>query len=148
MKIYVASSWINNYQPEVVEMLRKEGHEVFDFKNPPDGSGFSWSEIDDDWKNWSTLIYRLALEHEKSQAGFNTDFNAMKWADVCVLVMPCGRSAHIEAGWMAGAEKTVIAYIPEKAEPELMYKIFDMISDDMNEIIAYLEAVHQNMFIL
>ena len=34
-RIYVASSWRNKYFPEVVECLRAEGHEVFDFRNPP-----------------------------------------------------------------------------------------------------------------
>ena len=33
-KIYVASSWRNEYYPEVVEKLREAGHEVYDFRNP------------------------------------------------------------------------------------------------------------------
>ena len=36
-RIYVASSWRNKYQPEVVAALRKAGHEVYDFRNPKDG---------------------------------------------------------------------------------------------------------------
>ena len=36
-KIYVASSWRNEYYPEVVEKLREAGHEVYDFRNPPSG---------------------------------------------------------------------------------------------------------------
>lgn len=35
-KIYVASSWRNPYQPEVVAALRKTGYEVYDFRNPKD----------------------------------------------------------------------------------------------------------------
>ena len=35
-KIYVASSWRNPYQPEVVAALKKAGHEVYDFRNPKD----------------------------------------------------------------------------------------------------------------
>jgi hypothetical protein len=31
-KIYVASSWRNEYYPEVVEKLREAGHEVYDFR--------------------------------------------------------------------------------------------------------------------
>jgi hypothetical protein len=34
VRIYVASSWKNNIQPEVVHELRKLGHDVYDFKNP------------------------------------------------------------------------------------------------------------------
>lgn len=38
-KIYVASSWRNSFQLDVVSFLRNEGHEVYDFKNPPHGNG-------------------------------------------------------------------------------------------------------------
>ena len=75
--------------------------------------------------NWSTDQYRAALEHPIAQAGFKSDFDAMQWADVCVLVLPCGRSAHSEAGWMKGAGKKVIVYQIWEEEPELMYKLFD-----------------------
>ena len=102
-KIYVASSWRNEHQQEVVKVLRELGHEVYDFKNPEGKTGFQWSEIDKDWQNWTTEQYREALEHPVAQAGFESDFNAMNWADVCVLVLPSGRSANTEAGWMAGA---------------------------------------------
>ncbi len=46
--IYVASSWKNQYYPEVVARLREAGHEVYDFRNPPhDGNGFRWTDIDE-----------------------------------------------------------------------------------------------------
>lgn len=32
--IYVASSWRNPYYPEVVNRLKAEGHDVYDFRNP------------------------------------------------------------------------------------------------------------------
>ena len=38
-------------------------------------------------------------------------------------MLPCGRSIHTETGWFAGKGRTAIAYIPEKQEPELMYKL-------------------------
>lgn len=141
MKIYVASSWRNEYQQQVVAELRKAGHEVYDFKHPAQGNaGFHWSEIDRNWQDWSTQQYREALKHEYAQFGFNRDFDAMKDADACVLVLPCGRSAHLEAGWMRGAGKKVFAYIPSgcSIEPELMYGMLDGISNDIQEIITWL----------
>ena len=60
----------------------------------------------------------------------------MKEADICVLCLPCGRSAHLEAGWMKGAGKKVIAYIPQdvKIEPELMYGLLDGIAICIQDI--------------
>lgn len=137
MKIYVASSWRNPYQPEVVKKLRAQGHEVYDFRNPEEGNnGFAWSDIDPDWENWSTEEYKKALEHPVAKAGFKHDFDAMKWADCCVMVLPCGRSANTEAGWMKGAGKKVFVYQPIKQEPELMYKIYDGILTDIEDLGA------------
>lgn len=78
-KIYVASSWRNKYQPEVVA--------------------------------------------------------AMLWADTCVLVLPCGRSAHTEAGWFAGRGLKTIVYMPGKQEPELMYKLVDRVVGNLDELV-------------
>lgn len=132
MKIYVASSWRNEYQQGVVEILRSLGHEVYDFKNPPHGrGGFAWSAIDPNWENWTTEEYRNALGHPVAEQGFASDFDAMQWADCCVMVLPCGRSANSEAGWFSGACRPVYVYSPTKQEPELMYKMFqDIIANE------------------
>ena len=112
-RIYVASSWRNQYFPEVVKRLREAGHEVYDFRNPPHGgAGFHWTDIDPDAPNWTYAQYAEGLRHPLAERQFQADIDALTWADTCVLVLPCGRSAHTEAGWMAGAGKRVIAYIP------------------------------------
>lgn len=100
-KVYVASSWRNKYYPEVVKQLKSHGFDVYDFRNPPDGKGgFFWKDIDPNWEDWSTKDYIGQLNHPWAEYGFKRDIDAMKDADVCVLVLPCGRSAHSEAGWM------------------------------------------------
>jgi len=135
MKIYVASSWRNIHQPMIVELLRRWGHDVYDFKNPtPGNTGFAWSAIDENWQHWSVREFKIALEHPIAKRGFNSDFDAMEAAECCVLVLPCGRSAHSEAGYMAGKGKTVIVYITEQQEPELMYKIYDSICDGVDRL--------------
>lgn len=131
MKIYVASSWRNEFQQEVVKILRKRGHEVYDFKNhAPGNHGFAWSQIDPTWQSWTPEQYVHFLDDPISEAGFKLDFDAMKWADCCVLVLPCGRSANTEAGWMKGMGKEVHVFMPIAQEPELMYKIYDSIITD------------------
>jgi hypothetical protein len=138
-RIYVASSWRNKYYAEVVERLRAAGHEVYDFRNPPHGgAGFHWTDIDPDAPNWTFPQYAQGLTHPKAERQFAADLQALQWADTCVLVLPCGRSAHTEAGWMAGAGKKVIAYIPEMVEPELMYKLFHTVVGDLNSLIEAL----------
>ena len=53
-RIYVASSWKNTYYPDIVKLLRENGHIVYDFREPTPGDlGFQWSDIDPNWKQWS-----------------------------------------------------------------------------------------------
>ena len=138
-RIYVASSWRNQYFPEVVTRLREAGHEVDDFRNPPPGvAGFHWTDIDPDAPNWTYAQYAEGLHHTLAERQFQADSDALTWADTCVLVLPCGRSAHTEAGWMAGAGKRVLAYIPEMLEPELIYKLFDGVAGSLEELVEKL----------
>lgn len=141
MNIYVASSWRNEFQPGVVEELKKLGHEVYDFRNPQEGNnGFQWSQIDKNWQNWTPEEYIDALDHPIAKAGFKLDFDAMKWADCCVMVLPCGRSANTEAGWMKGAGKKVFIFQPIKQEPELMYKIYDGIITSVEQLTEFFKT--------
>lgn len=139
MKIYVASSWRNEFYAGVVERLRAEGFDVYDFRNPPSGDeGFKWSNVDANYMEWTPEEYRNQLMNEKAVRQFGNDLEAMNSCDACVLVLPCGRSAHTEAGWFAGRGRKVIAYIPTKQEPELMYKLFDGVACSMQEVIDFL----------
>ncbi len=138
-RIYVASSWRNTYQPDVVRVLREAGHSVYDFRNPPGGTGFQWEAVDPEWQAWTPERYRELLGHPVAEAGFKSDYDAMKWADTCVLVLPSGRSAHLEAGYFVGACKDLFIYQPEPMEPELMNKMADAILLDQHELIRRLD---------
>jgi hypothetical protein len=122
-KIYVASSWRNTIQPRIVKLLRTAGHEVYDFRNPGLGScGFAWSQIDEGWLNWGVNGYLKYIQHPIAKHGFADDKGGLDWCDTCVLLLPCGRSAHLEAGYAIGQGKDTIFYLVEdKFEPELMY---------------------------
>ena len=141
MKIYVASSWRNNMQPKVVEALRIQGHEVYDFKNPePGNNGFHWSEIDPEWKNWTPDQFANALQHPIAELGFERDMKALMECDACVLVMPCGRSAHLEAGYAIGAGKPTIILLAD-GEPELMYKMADFVCLDIAGVQGTIDLI-------
>lgn len=157
MKIYVASSWRNNQQPDVVRLLREAGHEVYDFKNPKEGDhGFHWSDValERSESGYCTgAALKQALAHPRAVEGFASDFGAMKWADACVLVLPCGRSAHLEAGWMAGAGKLVLVLTPshpsqslgQLIEPELMYGLLDGIYLNLDQLISGLDRAEEQL---
>ncbi len=94
--------------------------------------------MSDSYENWDADLYRKALLHQLSEHGFESDFNALMNCDVCLLVLPCGRSAHLEAGYAKGTGKKLIIYIPFYDEPELMYKMADEICITLEEVVKAL----------
>ena len=139
MRIYVASSWRNDYQPEVVRALREVGHEVFDFRHPRDrDDGFHWSEIDKEWKQWTPEVYRDRLNHPLAEAGFKSDFDAMNWCEAVVAVQPFGRSSSLELGWAVGSGKFTVLLL-DNGEPELMVKMVDRICCGLGEVLLELQ---------
>ncbi len=156
LHIYVASSWRNTYQPEVVEQLRSLGNYVYDFKGPGSGwgsysteegpGGFGWSEVDRAWQTWPDDVwkYMQGLNHPRVVAGFNRDMDALKLADACVMVMPCGPSASMEMGWACGAGKPTVVYIPAMREPDLMVKMANLITDEFAQVAAYIQGLRKS----
>lgn len=145
MKLYVASSWRNEYQQAVVADLRDCGHEVYDFRNPSPGDiGFHWSEIDQKWELWTPKQFIDGLTHDIAKQGFVSDFRAMHWACACVLVLPCGRSAHLEAGWFVGVGKPLFILLDPVGgnEPELMYLMSgDPVAQIHDSMVGLLESL-------
>jgi hypothetical protein len=142
MRIYLASSWRNCEQPAVLHALRLAGFEVYDFRNPePGNTGFKWSAIDPEWQQWTPERFQGALSHPIAEAGFGLDWSAMQRADVGFLLLPSGRSAHLEAGYFVGANKPLIVLLRPGGEPELMYKMASLVTFDLCDAVAYLEQL-------
>lgn len=140
LKIYVASSWHNIYYPCIINILKNLEFNLYDFRNPNErNNGFHWCDIDVNWKEWSTIQYIESLKHSKAELGFKDDFLAMLSADICILVLPSGKSSHLESGFFCGhPDKKLIILMLEKQEPELMYKLADYICVSIKELIQVL----------
>lgn len=142
--IYLASSWKNKYYPDVLAALRAAGHEVYNFRSPhddPNEKGFTWQQVDANCMDWTAEEYQRNLRHPLAEQQFKNDLEAMEACDTCVLVLPCGRSAHMEAGWFAGKGKRVMVLITDQDsfEPELMYKLFTGVCKDVPELLEMLK---------
>lgn len=128
-RIYVASSWRNEYQPMVVAQLRCDGFEVYDFRNPPNGSGFGWEQIAGveprpigQRRVWNARKTREVLDHPIARAGYEADIGAVRACDVLVYILPCGKSASWEFGYAMGQGKPCFVLQVDDEEPELMFR--------------------------
>ena len=148
-RIYIASSWLNGSQPTLVKELRMRGHKVYDFRHPFGRNDKNvWDivaksrELKEAYLagQLSPSDFNNMLVDEKAKERFKEHFNAMSDADTCVLCLPCGRSAHVEAGYMAGDGKRVyVMDYSSKAKPELMYLTFDGYFHEEEDLFAALE---------
>lgn len=141
MRIYVASSWRNEHFDGVVAALRADGHLVYDFKAKGDGWGngqqataFAWEQLDANWRDWTPGEFIMALNTSIAETGFQRDMQALRDADACVMVHPCGSSAALEAGWACGADKLLIVYLPGLREAELMLKMAHTVTDNLDTV--------------
>src|SRR4051812_48332333 len=126
--IYVASSWRNPIQIAVVAAIQAAGLECYDFHHPEVGNdGFHWSDVygrKGDASTWTEGVDADAmiagLSHPLAVQGFDCDKTAMEKCDTCVLVLPCGRSAHLELGWFVGQSRRTAILLDDPCLPELM----------------------------
>lgn len=145
--VYVASSWRNPIQPAVCKVLREFEVPHYDFRNPEGNTGFSWAQVKPDstpgiagkGSDWETIPDYLAMiRHPRAIEGFDADFAAMEEADTFVLVLPCGKSAHLELGWAIGAGKRTAILLENPVEPELMYRMVDYLAPSLPDLMAWM----------
>jgi len=141
--IYVASSWKNTHQPNVVECLRLAGYTVYDYRHPaPDNDGFFWRQVDPNWESWSPRQMMEAFKHPLTISGFGYDMAALKACDACVICLPSGNDAHLELGYCVGAGKPTFIYAPEmRIKAGMMYKMCGPLATDM---IGLLNLLHDH----
>lgn len=144
--VYVASSWRNRtLQQKVVAALREAGHEVYDFTDPANDKGaFSWNDLGEgdgirpeDWPAERCIEF---LRHPRAEEGFRQDFDAMQRSAACVLVLPAGRSANLEAGWFVGKGRPLVV-LKDAGTPDLMYKMASAVVARVEEIAPALRKV-------
>ncbi len=134
--IYVIGSLKNKAIPEVAESLREEGWEVFDdwFSAGPDA--------DDCWQDYCQLrglSYGEALAGPHAECVFEFDKKYLDLAECVVLVLPAGKSGHIELGWALGQGKR--GFVLFDGEPErydVMYRFATGVAFSFKELAGML----------
>jgi hypothetical protein len=137
-RIYVVGSLRNPEVPVVGQALRDAGHEAFD-----DWYG-AGPNADDHWRNYEEereRSYVDALAAPAAEAIFNLDMKWLVWADTAVLVLPAGKSAHMEAGWVKGHGGELHIIMPASdVRWDVMYRMADSIHPNVETLVAYLAS--------
>lgn len=152
MKIYLASSWRNAEAVKVyMDFLRKQGFEVDCFCDQEGGRvGF---DIADCLEDLGHSIYEVdaisALEHpavsENFKIAFAEDKKWLDWSECVIMMMPCGKSSHLEAGYAKGQGKLLFIYWMgelRKGEFDNMYQFADGMfrQDEFYDLIEVIKS--------
>ena len=149
MKIYIASSWKNCQKClDLSGQLRDWGHEVDCFCDASMGRYvFDYRDIGP-IEEMDTIAF---LDNPQSQAAFQEDQRWLNWCDAVVMVLPCGKSAHLEAGYAKGQNKFLVIYGPfVTGEVDVMYGFADdMVReghlDRLKETLSHCDQLNKSL---
>ncbi len=143
MKIYMASSWkMIDKVRELAQLLRDNGHEVDDFTDSSRGRYVFFFK---DLPGYEDLNAITLLDHEPAVKAFVEDKKYIDWSEVVFLLLPSGKSAHLEAGYAVGSGKKLIIFQESYpfGEFDVMYGFADLITSDMKEALKFLSAIDE-----
>lgn len=139
MMIYLIGSLRNPEIPKLGNRLRAAGFDVFD----------DWMaagpEADDHWQSYSNNRghdYKEALAGAAAQHVFKFDKHFLDQSDIAILVLPAGKSGHLELGYMAGRGKR--SYILFDKAPErydVMYNFATEVFFNEEDLLRAVRAV-------
>jgi nucleoside 2-deoxyribosyltransferase len=131
--IYLIGSLKNEKIPYIAKRIRDElGFEVFDdwFSPGP--------EADDFWRNFEKVrgsTYKQALKNYAGKHIYEFDKFHIDRGDIGVLVMPAGKSGHMELGYLVGRGKPCFILFEEEPERwDVMYQFANAICFNFDEL--------------
>lgn len=134
--IYIIGSLRNDIIPDIGLKVREAGFDAFDnwFSAGP--------TADDSWQEYSKrrgLTYTEALQSREANHVFRFDKAYLDLCDAAILVLPAGKSGHLELGYVLGLGKPAYILLDEETEKnryDVMPQFATMISNNLDDIIS------------
>lgn len=136
--IYLIGSLRNPLVPKVATHLREEGLDVFDdwYASGP--------EADDKWREYEQQrgrSYREALRSPFARNAFEFDKTHLSAASAVVLILPAGKSAHMELGWSIGRGTPSFILLDSPDRWDMMYQFATDVFESTDVLVAALRIV-------
>ena len=138
-RIYLIGSLRNAEVAKLGNLLRNEGFDIFDDWHA------AGPEADDFWQKYEIAKgnnFRQALAGAAAQNVFAFDKRNLDASDAVIMVMPAGKSGHLELGYMAGkGKKTCIFMNGEPERFDVMYNFADYVALNEAEVIEWAKGL-------
>jgi hypothetical protein len=131
--IYLIGSLRNPEVPKIANKLRNAGLEVFDdwYSAGP--------EADDKWRDYEKgrgRSYMEALAGAAAKNVFQFDKRNLERATSVILVLPAGKSGHLELGWSLGRGVRGYILLDSPERWDVMYQFADLVTENLEDIIV------------
>ena len=130
-KIYLIGSLKNGEVRTVANQLRSIGFEVFD----------DWQaahpEADDNWRDYEKgrgRTYKEALVGHAAKHVYEFDKRHLDDSDIAILLLPAGKSGHLELGYFIGQGKPGYIFLDNPERWDVMYQFAHCIVNTFDEL--------------
>ena len=135
--IFLSGSLRNPRVPLLANDLREIGYEVFDDWHS------AGPRADDHWQEYETArghSYKDALQGWAAQNTFAFDLRHLKRADISVLLLPSGKSSHMEFGYVVGRGKAgfILFEDGEPARWDVLYQFARGVFFDRDKFLLHM----------
>ena len=134
--IYIIGSLKHERPAIIASLMRNHGFEVFDDWRSAGAEG------DKHWREYEQHRGRSYLEALKGRACrnvLNFDMGNLRRCDGAMLVMPAGKSGHLELGFCVGLGKPTVILLqdPNPADWDCMVAMAGLVTDNVTEAANY-----------
>lgn len=132
--MYIIGSLRNEEIPEIAKSLRDLGFDAFD-------DWYAAGPIADDcWKSYEEQrgnTYKDALKGYAAKHVFEFDKYHLNRCDSALLVLPAGKSGHLELGYMAGLGKETYVLLDHPDRWDIMYQFATKVFENREDMERY-----------
>ena len=137
--VYLIGSLRNPQVPIIANQLRVAGFEVFDdwFSAGP--------EADDKWRDYEKArgrSFNEALKGYPARHVFAFDHHHLARASAVALILPAGKSGHLELGWALGQGKPGFILLDNPERWDVMYQFATGVVTSVPALIEALGRAH------
>lgn len=131
-EFYLIGSLRNPDIPHIASVFREAGVEIFDdwYSAGP--------HADDSWRDYERgkgNDYKTALGGYAARHVFSFDFHHLNRVSGAILVLPAGRSGHLELGYMCGKGKPTYILLDTPDRWDVMYQFATGVYDNVADIV-------------
>ena len=136
---FIASRWRNRDNVRLLsKKLREKDFSVYCFIDEEQSLNDPNEDQEEEMKKFETIVNWRTNPTVKAM--FDHDMNALRDSETLIMLLPAGKSAHLEAGAAYGMGKKCII-VGEQKETESLYFIFNEWHPTIEELLNHIHMI-------